>query len=100
MTFFLIPLNLTKPNLNLNLTYPILSYITVQYIPSLHPSSQLGQVVRRDVGTIPLELVQLETAGLVLRWSPLEGPDTHHITLADVDHLIDSLHHQLVSIGS
>lgn len=58
--------------------------------------SQLGQVVRRDVGTIPLELVQLETAGLVLRWSPMEGPDTHHITLADVDHLIHSLHHQLV----
>lgn len=49
------------------------------------------------MGTIPLELVQLETAGLVLRWSPLEGPDTHHITLADLDHLIDSLHHQLVS---
>lgn len=58
-------------------------------------NSWLGQVVRRDVGTIPLELVQLETAGLVLRWSPLEGPDTHHITLADLDHLIDSLHHQL-----
>ncbi|XP_063884036.1 pyridoxal-dependent decarboxylase domain-containing protein 1-like [Scylla paramamosain] len=58
-------------------------------------NSWLGQVVRRDVGTIPLELVQLETAGLVLRWSPLEGPDTYHITLADVDHLIDSLHHQL-----
>ncbi|KAG7171412.1 Pyridoxal-dependent decarboxylase domain-containing protein 1-like [Homarus americanus] len=58
-------------------------------------NSWLGQVVRRDVGTIPLELVQLETAGLVLRWSPMEGPDTHHITLADVDHLIHSLHHQL-----
>lgn len=58
-------------------------------------NSWLGQVVRRDVGTIPLELVQLETAGLVLRWSPMEGPDTHHITVTDVDDLIHSLHHQL-----
>ncbi|CAL4062157.1 unnamed protein product, partial [Meganyctiphanes norvegica] len=58
-------------------------------------NSWLGQVVRRDVGSIPLELVQLETAGLVLRWSPLEGPETHQITLAHVDHLLHSLNHQL-----
>lgn len=58
-------------------------------------NSWLGQVVRRDVGIIPLELVQLETAGLVLRWSPIEGPETHHITMAHVDLFIHSLHHQL-----
>ncbi|XP_027239428.2 pyridoxal-dependent decarboxylase domain-containing protein 1 isoform X1 [Penaeus vannamei] len=58
-------------------------------------NSWLGQVVRRDLGSIPLELVQLDTAGLVLRWSPMEGPETYHITLAHVDHLIHSLHHQL-----
>lgn len=58
-------------------------------------NSWLGQVVRRDVGIIPLELVQLETAGLVLRWSPMEGPETHHVTMAHVDLFIHSLHHQL-----
>ena len=58
---------------------------------------QLGQVVRREVESIPLELVQLETAGLVLRWSPLEGPGTNLITLADVMQLVHSLHHQIVS---
>lgn len=43
--------------------------------------------------------MQLDTAGLVLRWSPMEGPETYHITLAHVDHLIHSLHHQLVSVS-
>ncbi|KAK3868469.1 hypothetical protein Pcinc_026141 [Petrolisthes cinctipes] len=58
-------------------------------------NSWLGQVVRRDVGSVGLELVQLESAGLVLRWSSLEAPDTHHLTRTHLDHLINSLHHQL-----
>ena len=56
-------------------------------------------MVRREVEAVPLELVQLETAGLVLRWSPLEDPGTHQVTLNDVGHLVSSLHHQIVSLS-
>uniref|UniRef100_A0A2P2HXS7 Pyridoxal-dependent decarboxylase domain-containing protein 1 n=1 Tax=Hirondellea gigas TaxID=1518452 RepID=A0A2P2HXS7_9CRUS len=59
-------------------------------------NSWLGQVVRREVaGFIPLELVSLEGAGLVLRWSPLEGPYTHHLTPSAVEELIRALHQQI-----
>nr|XP_045624539.1 pyridoxal-dependent decarboxylase domain-containing protein 1-like isoform X2 [Procambarus clarkii] len=96
----------TKPISTMQLLETVSGSVVFQYVDEVNAggknseyydnlNSWLGQVVRRDVGTIPLELVQLETAGLVLRWSPMEGPDTHHITLADVDHLIHSLHHQL-----
>lgn len=96
----------TKPISTMQLLETVSGSVVFQYVDEVNAggknseyydnlNSWLGQVVRRDVGTIPLELVQLETAGLVLRWSPMEGPDTHHITMADVDHLIHSLHHQL-----
>ncbi|KAF2345610.1 Pyridoxal phosphate-dependent decarboxylase [Trinorchestia longiramus] len=59
-------------------------------------NSWLGQVVRREVGGyIPLELVSMEGAGLVLRWSPLEGPFTHHLTPLALEELIHSLDQQI-----
>ncbi|XP_076045196.1 pyridoxal-dependent decarboxylase domain-containing protein 1 isoform X2 [Oratosquilla oratoria] len=64
-----------------------------EYFDNLN--SWLGQVVRRDVGSIPLELLQLESAGLVLRWSPLESPNTSAVTSADVARLIESLESQI-----
>ena len=55
-------------------------------------------MVRREVaGYIPLELVALESAGLVLRWSPLEGPYTYHLTTAAVTELTRALQQQIVS---
>ena len=54
--------------------------------------------MRRDVGCIPLELVHLDNTGLVLRWSPLEGPQTQQINLQHVEKFVESLQNQIVSI--
>ncbi|KAA0194475.1 hypothetical protein HAZT_HAZT005584 [Hyalella azteca] len=57
----------------------------------------LCQVVRREVGGyIPLELVSIEGAGYVLRWSPLEGPFTHHLSPPALEELIQCLDQQIV----
>ncbi|RXG53148.1 Pyridoxal-dependent decarboxylase domain-containing protein 1 [Armadillidium vulgare] len=64
-----------------------------EYYDSLN--SWLGQVVRRDVGSIPLELIPMESTGLVLRWSPLEGPQTQQISSEHIERFVHSLRHQI-----
>lgn len=55
---------------------------------------QLGQILQRDAGMVPVELCELEHSGVVLRFCPLEA-----ITVpsqADLESFINCLDQQLV----
>lgn len=97
----------SKPTSTAQLLETVCGAIVFQYVPDGlkdgknseyfdNLNSWLGQVVRREVGPyIELELVAMEGAGLVLRWSPLEGNYTHHLTPLAVEELIHTLDQQI-----
>ncbi|XP_047107062.1 pyridoxal-dependent decarboxylase domain-containing protein 1 [Schistocerca piceifrons] len=66
-------------------------------VPSYYDklNSWLGQILQRDAPQVPVEICELETSGVVLRYSPLELGQDRQPTVEDIDSFIICLEQQL-----
>jgi hypothetical protein len=58
----------------------------------------MGQILQRDAPQLPMEICELETNGVVLRYCPLEMGGEKIPDAADIEMFVICLEQQLVSI--
>ncbi|XP_046402457.1 pyridoxal-dependent decarboxylase domain-containing protein 1 isoform X2 [Ischnura elegans] len=99
---------ITKPVSTAILFEVVACTVVLQYVPDGYKddnkrvppyydklNSWLGQILQRDAPNVPIEICELETSGVVLRYCPLELGSVNTPTHEDMQQFISCLEQQL-----